>query len=1074
MKKITSWLLTVAMIATMFTAVPVSAETTTGFAGGTGTKDDPFLISNVAELNYLNEVVNTGATYEDAEGTTKNYYQAAYKLTADIDYGNGEWTPLGWVLPVSYNTANSTVVRTPAFSGTFDGGNHVIKNVKITNSDTSNTSKTSQHVGFFGRTNDATIKNLGLNNIDIQWANHDYKYDTVNNKTERAQYYGAFVGSMAITNISNCYVVNSKVKNTNGGINDSGLGGFVGAMDYTNSISYCYVYNTEVRSANAKTQAGFVGNCLSGSNVVNNSYAAKITTDRTSTFPTTYGFGYNSRTDVTTNAANNCWSTLADAQGTYCANYGYAMAYKPASSLGVSGATSDALIEAMLATGMYESKATVNDGFPYLKTGFDGTVATSYDGGSGTADDPFQIATPGQLLLASKKVYAGVHNQSHFILTSDIDFNNQPWEPIGWSGVNGDHHFCGTFDGNNHVVKNLTLADGEYHYAGFFGLLTGAVVKDLGVENFQLVRKNTAGNNIRVVGGFVGSARSTNAGVGTTITNCYVKNSSVHQTQNYGASSSGVYIDTNLGGFIGTVDMRYCSTEIKDCYVENVSLYTAIQGEACGFIGGVTEYSNASAKPVKLTNCYAANVTNGRNSTVTTLVGFGYTGSESTIFNAEKIVVSNCYSTFTTRQGTDTNASKIKDGIYFGTEGADKTTIVNAFENLNGWQVNANINDGYPCLDFEIPPEKADYAIKSVNKEIVQLNVSGSSGSYTSNPATDCKVTVAIDRKPGVTGTANVYVAGYDATGRLTGADVATVDKNTFSYTANINGETATVVKVFVWNENQTPLIDEPYVATTSRLTPLEEVWTYKVDSNEPVRKTRFVMIGDSLMDSTATGTGNGWERFIGDYLADNTTVLKHGHSGSTVQMLINGRTTDKHTCSWETIRNEFGSGDVVILGLGTNDASRINGTFSDATQHYSVDQFKAWYKEIIADVKAKGATIVLLTPPPNSGSVSNVEFYDPESTPRTAIKEVASETGVTVLDTTKLYADAINAYGVENGYTAAEMKATVDGSGNTIAQGIIFRDYLHFTAVGADLMAKTVATELAKIAGIKNFVVLQ
>ena len=59
MKKITSWLLTVVMIATLFTAVPVSAETATGFAGGTGTKDDPFIISNVAELNYLNEVVNT-------------------------------------------------------------------------------------------------------------------------------------------------------------------------------------------------------------------------------------------------------------------------------------------------------------------------------------------------------------------------------------------------------------------------------------------------------------------------------------------------------------------------------------------------------------------------------------------------------------------------------------------------------------------------------------------------------------------------------------------------------------------------------------------------------------------------------------------------------------------------------------------------------------------------------------------------------------------------------------------------------------------------------------------------------
>ena len=844
-----------------------------------------------------------------------------------------------------------------------------------------------------------------------------------------------------------------------------------------NIITYCYVYNTQIQSAQSKNQAGFCGNTLSGSNVISKSYAAKIIVDYSKQYSTTYGFEWVGNNSSASNTAEECYSTLADTEGTACSNYQRAAVYNSSKSRGVTGMTSDALIEAVLATGGYEVKATVNDGYPYLKKGFDGTVATSYEGGSGTADDPYQIATPGQLLLASRKVQADVHNTAHFILTSDIDYNNQPWEPIGYSGVNGNKHFKGTFDGNNHVVRNLTLADNDYYYAGFFGLLTGATVKNLGIENFQLIHKNVADNNIRVIGGFVGAARAESSTQrGTTIENCYIKNSSVHQTRAYGASSSGAYIDTNLGAFIGNVDMRYGSTEIKNCYADTVSLYTGIQGRACGFIAGVTEYNHANAMPLKLTNCYAANITNGRNSTATTLIGFGTTASSSAIYDPAKIVLNNCYSTFETRVGTDTNANKIPDtaGTCFGEVGADVDTISAVFENLDGWQDGELINDGFPALAWEGVETAPEYQIMSVKKSIRSMNITGSAGSYTSAPSSDYKVTVNVERRPDVTGTANVYVAGYDASGRLTGAEVATVGVNEFPFTADINGKDAVTVKVFLWNENQTPLIDEPYVATTDEDSPLTEVWTYKADSNQPVRKTRFVMIGDSLMDARADGTGYGWERYIGNYLAEDTTVIKHGHSGATMKMIIEGRNTDKHWCNWESIRNEFGAGDVVILGLGTNDSSRISGTYSDPAEHYSVDQFKAWYKEIIADVKAKGATIVLLTPPPNSGSISNGAFYDPEGTPRTAIKEVAAETGVTVLDTTKLYADAINAYGEENNYTAAEMKATIDGSGNVTAEGIIFRDYLHFTAVGADLMAKTVATELAKIAGIEDFIVLQ
>lgn len=54
-----------------------------------------FLISDKAQLTLVNELVNSGATYTDADGATKNYYEASYKLTADIDFENGDWIQIG-------------------------------------------------------------------------------------------------------------------------------------------------------------------------------------------------------------------------------------------------------------------------------------------------------------------------------------------------------------------------------------------------------------------------------------------------------------------------------------------------------------------------------------------------------------------------------------------------------------------------------------------------------------------------------------------------------------------------------------------------------------------------------------------------------------------------------------------------------------------------------------------------------------------------------------------------------------------------------------------------------------------
>ena len=50
---------------------------------------------------------------------------------------------------------------------------------------------------------------------------------------------------------------------------------------------------------------------------------------------------------------------------------------------------------------------------------WDGTVATSYDGGDGTPENPYQIATPEQLALLAQQTNTGNGGDACYILTDD-------------------------------------------------------------------------------------------------------------------------------------------------------------------------------------------------------------------------------------------------------------------------------------------------------------------------------------------------------------------------------------------------------------------------------------------------------------------------------------------------------------------------------------------------------------------------------------------------------------------------------------------------------------------------------
>ena len=86
-----------------------------------------------------------------------------------------------------------------------------------------------------------------------------------------------------------------------------------------------------------------------------------------------------------------------------------------------------------------------------------------FEGGDGTIDNPWQIATAEQLDLVREDLGA------HYILTGDIDLAGYDnWEPIGTfqslsdapedaEVPHPDYAFTGTFDGDGHIISNLTV-----------------------------------------------------------------------------------------------------------------------------------------------------------------------------------------------------------------------------------------------------------------------------------------------------------------------------------------------------------------------------------------------------------------------------------------------------------------------------------------------------------------------------------------------------------------------------------------------------------------------------------------
>lgn len=109
---------------------------------------------------------------------------------------------------------------------------------------------------------------------------------------------------------------------------------------------------------------------------------------------------------------------------------------------------------------------------PSTSAPWNGTsIATSYHGGTGTKEDPYQIFTAEEFIYFISSINNGEnYSNTYFILTSNINFGGFSISQISFMESNA---FAGELDGNGKTISNFSVDCTNTEYIGLFGYVSG-------------------------------------------------------------------------------------------------------------------------------------------------------------------------------------------------------------------------------------------------------------------------------------------------------------------------------------------------------------------------------------------------------------------------------------------------------------------------------------------------------------------------------------------------------------------------------------------------------------------------
>lgn len=568
---------------------------------GSGTKENPYLISNGSDLRHM--FWRTTTDQKDVE--------TYYKLTADIylnDVTKENWKEL--------NPNKWPINQYSRLNGGIDGDGHTIYGLYI------DTDKTGWAIGLVGSlTDNSHIKNLSIK-------------DSYISATGALNLVGAFAGDhyakekesgvVYTVAFENCFIDETvTIKGSASGDKyNCFTGGFIGggAGEYNSTTQYykqsftnCYYIGDE----NTLT-------AISGSKCFpfSGAYNGYITLNKC--------YSISNVKPIHTGRITDVYGTVA-----YTGNNGEAITVLNSDEMkGINAKTN-------MPDLTWDTVWQITDSYPTLvKFGkwidvWDGSTNTQPEG-EGTKEKPYLIAN-GENLRWMYWSSNGNDNEVYYKLTADIYINNV--NDANWKDKNpnslGLYQYSrlnGGLDGDGHTIYGLYInTDKTYWSIGLFGYLcNNSYIKNLSIKE-SYISATGAGN---YVGAFAGSHTARKGITSGTVTfeNCFIDETVIVKGSTAGTAYTGGFIGAGKDSGATNTDWQI---KFTNCYYRGSADTLSGLGKCFPFTGAYNGY-------VALTDCYSISnvkpIHTGRITDVYATVGYtGVNGQAITVLTADQM-----------------------------------------------------------------------------------------------------------------------------------------------------------------------------------------------------------------------------------------------------------------------------------------------------------------------------------------------------------------------------------------------------------------------------------------------------
>lgn len=214
--------------------------------------------------------------------------------------------------------------------------------------------------------------------------------------------------------------------------------------------------------------------------------------------------------------------------------------------------------------------------------------------------------------------------------------------------------------------------------------------------------------------------------------------------------------------------------------------------------------------------------------------------------------------------------------------------------------------------------------------------------------------------------------------------------------------------------------------------------------------RVQVFLIGDSTMADKplADNPERGWGQLLPNYFDDRVVIKNHAMNGRSSKSFIDeGR--------WATVLQQLQPGDWVFIQFGHNDEKKEDPTRYAAPQA----AYKANLTRFVKEARGKGATPILLTPVMRRRFDAQGKFFDTHGEYPDAVRELAKELNVTLIDMHQASQRLIEQLGAEN--SKKLFLHIAPGQYKSLPQGK--QDDTHFSEDGATQMAGLAVAEMRR-----------